>query len=210
MARPEAETALGRDRDAVGELAVLEREEFQRAGIFRLVLVLVVAAAHQDRGVVVRRGANLVGENSAIERCRLLDLLAEAAVGADPVHRDAARIVVGSQRKGARRIDAAVDRTGAQRDRRTMRLQFAARSVDAERAEEMAVALDARGARAAIAGGDIEERRLGMRPGILDVFGQLRRAALDQPGVIRIGQVEPQGRAEADIEEGCFIALSLS
>src|ERR1700743_1149159 len=105
MARPEAETAVGRDRGAVGELAVLEGEEFQRAGILWLVPGLVVAAAHQDRGVVIRRGANMGGENPAIERGRLRHLFAEAAIGIDAMYRDAARIVVGGEREAAAAID---------------------------------------------------------------------------------------------------------
>src|SRR5579871_5053827 len=66
----------------------------------------------------------------------------------------------------------------------------------------MVVAPDAGGSGAAIAGGDIEERRRRMWPGILDVFGKLHDAAFDQPGIVGIDLIEPQGRAEADIEEG--------
>jgi hypothetical protein len=46
MPRAKTITAVRRDRDAVFELTVHEREIFERAGILRLVLGRVVAAAH--------------------------------------------------------------------------------------------------------------------------------------------------------------------
>jgi hypothetical protein len=88
----------------------------ERAGILWLVLGLVVAAAHQDRRVVAGRHANLMREDSAIQRSRLCDLLADRAIRLDPVHRDAAGVVVGGEREGAGVIDRHVDRARAQRD----------------------------------------------------------------------------------------------
>ena len=110
VARTKAITAVRRDRGAVRELAVLEREQFERAGVFRLVLGLVIAAADQDRRVVGGRHADLVREDAAIERRSLCDFLAHRAIGVDAMHRDAARIVVGDQRKAARMIDVDMDR----------------------------------------------------------------------------------------------------
>jgi hypothetical protein len=52
MPRPEAEPVSGRDRGEVRQRAVLECVELERTRIFRLAAGGIVAAAHQDRGLI--------------------------------------------------------------------------------------------------------------------------------------------------------------
>ena len=169
MTRPEAVAAIGCDRAAVGKLAVLETEHLQRAGIFRLAACRIIAARHQDRRIVCRRGADLVREDAAIGLLRLLHFLADGAIRGDPVHRDAARAVVGDQRVSAGAIERHMDRARGQRRIRPMRRQRSRAGIDAQRAQKMLVALDAERGGAAIAGGDIEERGGRMTPDVLHI-----------------------------------------
>ena len=80
MARPEAVAAVRRNRSPVGELAVLEAEYLQRAGILRLAAGRIVAAGDQNGRIVRGRGANLVREDAAVEDGGLLHFLADGAV----------------------------------------------------------------------------------------------------------------------------------
>src|SRR5262245_17928782 len=110
MPRPEAEPAAGRDRGEVGQRAVLEAVDLERAGILGLAAGGVVAARDQDRGAVSRCGKDLVRVDAGVGLARLRDLIADRAVPADAVHRDIARRIVGGQEIFAARVDAGVDR----------------------------------------------------------------------------------------------------
>jgi hypothetical protein len=57
----------------------------------------VIAARHQNDVLVVRRDANLVGENAGVEFVRLFNLVADAAVRINAMHREIGRIVVGDE-----------------------------------------------------------------------------------------------------------------
>src|SRR4029079_6166566 len=86
MPRAEAEPVSGRDRGEVGQRAVLECVEVERAGMFRLAAGGIVAPAHQDRRLVSRRGAELVSIDAGIGLARLAHRLAEGAIALDAVH----------------------------------------------------------------------------------------------------------------------------
>src|SRR5258707_12689478 len=97
MARLEDVAAVWRNRGPVGELAVLEAEYLQRARILRPAAGRIVAAGHQNGGIVRGRGANLVRENAAIEDRGLLHFLPDGPIRVDPMHRGPARLVVTRQ-----------------------------------------------------------------------------------------------------------------
>ena len=77
--------------------AIVEAECLDRAGIFRLAGVGIVAARHQQHGAVSRRGEDLMRIDAGIEFCRLRDRRADRAVGIDAMDGDIARIVIGRQ-----------------------------------------------------------------------------------------------------------------
>src|ERR1700716_4419013 len=136
MPRAEAEPGPGRDRGDVAQHAVLEAVDLERAGVLGLAGGGIVAARHQDRGLVPRRGENLVGVYAGIWLAWLAHHVAERAVALDAMHRDVARIVVGGEQVFARGIDAGVDRTRRQRLRLAMGLQGAGLRIDAGRGGE--------------------------------------------------------------------------
>jgi hypothetical protein len=80
MPRSEAEPVSRRDRGEIRQRAVLECVELERTRIFRLAAGRIVAAAHQDRGLVSRRGADLVSIDAGIGLARLAHGVAEGTV----------------------------------------------------------------------------------------------------------------------------------
>ena len=198
MARTEAQVA-GRDRGEVGQHAVGEAEHLERAGLFGLVGLGVVAARHQDSGAVARRGPQLMGEDAEVEPVRLRDRVADRAVGMDAMHRDIARVIVRGQQVPPRAVDAAMHRSRRQRCGRAVRRQRAARRIDAERGRDMLGAGD--GARPAVARHHIEIVLRRMRPGVLHVgAGRGDRLAPGQGRSLGVDVVAEQLRPDALVE----------
>ena len=104
--RPEAEPAAGRDRGEVGQRAVLECVDLERARVLRLAWRGVVAARHQDRGPVAGGRAHLMRVNAGVGLARLADRTADRAVAGYAMHRDVARRIVGGEQIVAARVDA--------------------------------------------------------------------------------------------------------
>ena len=131
MARPEAVAAVRRNRSPVGELAVLEAEYLQRAGILRLAAGRIVAAGDQNGRIIRGCRANLVREDAAVEDGGLLHFLADSAVRINSMHRGSARIVVSRQGVGAAIVERYVDWTRRQCGGRAVSLQRAIAGIDA-------------------------------------------------------------------------------
>src|SRR5262245_27460767 len=111
MARAEAKPASRRDRSQACERAALECEELERAVILGLAMRGVVAARDQDRGLVARRGADLMPVDPGIEFAGLAHRLADGAIAVEAVDGDVARSVVGDEEIFPGCVDAGVDRT---------------------------------------------------------------------------------------------------
>src|SRR5215471_1676164 len=109
MARPKAKAVSWRDRLKRSENAVLEAEHFDRARIFWLAARRIVAACDENRGLIVWRGADLVGIDPCIELVRLVYQLADRSVGVKPVSGNIARFIVRGEHIFAGAIDAGVN-----------------------------------------------------------------------------------------------------
>src|SRR5271168_34970 len=153
MSRSEAVTASRGDRRPVRELAVVETENLERARIFRLAGSGVVASRNENRRFAGRHYADLVREYPDIGRCPLLHLIANTPIAIDLEYGDAARIVVGDQRIGAKPVNTDVYRARSQRSRRSLWAKRACAWVYAQRAGAMLVA---RNTRAAVAPRHVE------------------------------------------------------
>ena len=200
MPRPELHAVAGLDRRDVGEHAAPEAEGLDRARVYRVVDRRVVAARHQHDLTIVGRGEDLVRIFAFVERIGLADAFAERTVAVDAMHGEAAWIVIGGEQIFAGAVDAGVDRPRGQRQLRAMRRQRAGCRVDLKCIREMPVAGDARRARAAIAGDDIEIAFRRMRPGILDLGRRRDRPAPGERSFAGVDAVErklrPDGRVE--------------
>jgi len=98
-----------------------------------------------------------VREDAAVEDRGLLHFLADGPIRIDPMHRGPARIVVSRQGVGAATVERYVDRTRRQCGGRAVHLQRAIAGIDAQRAQEVFVALDAERSRTAVARRHIEK-----------------------------------------------------
>jgi hypothetical protein len=159
----------------VGKLAVLEAEDFDMSRVFRLGRSGVIAAAAQGHSPVARRGAGLMGIDAKVRLACLRHVLADGAVGFQPVHGDMAGDVVGDQQERAGMIGGNVQRPYRQQAPGAMLGQAA---VGGDPVCDGIVLLVAAGCacrargRLAVAGRDIEELFGRMRPGILHIGGQ--------------------------------------
>src|SRR5262249_33845928 len=91
--------------------AVLVREDFQSARIFRLIWRGSVSARGQNDRPIGGLHAHLVTINSNIESHRGLHLCTQRAVGSNGMNGYAARIVVSDEDMGARTIGSGMDRS---------------------------------------------------------------------------------------------------
>src|SRR5580704_8881262 len=174
--RSKSIAAVRLDLSQVRQYAVIETIYMQRTGIFRLAAFGIVAARDHQHGLVVRCRPDLMEVDALLQIVRLRHLVADAAVGLDPVHADAGREIVGDEDIFAASIDAVVDRPRAQLDHVALWRELAI-AADPEGRQIMFVAGKARTAGAR---GHIEKLPRRARPGILDAAGHLDRAALGQ------------------------------
>jgi hypothetical protein len=186
-----------------GQHAVLEREHFDGAGVFRLPAGGVVAARHQERGPVRWRGADLVGVDAGVRLCRLVHQIAERAVLVDVMHRDIARVVIGDERVFAGSVDADVNGARGQLPHRPVRGERAAGRIDAEGARDMGIAF-ARipAAGLPIAGDNIKVAPRRMRPGVLHIGWKNDRAPPDEYGCVHVKLIQRELRPDAGIVNG--------
>lgn len=103
------------------------------------------------------------------------------------MHRDATRVVVGDQSKGAGAVDGDVDRPCLQWDGLAVRAQRAAVEADAEGVDVVAVAW---AGWAAVAGCDVQDAERGVPPSILHIGGQ---RDLGEPREHRGRDIRPVG-----------------
>ena len=164
MPRAKAEAGARLDRSLVGQHAVLEPVDLERAWILGFLPPTVVAARDQDERLVRWRRQDLVSVDPKVEVVGLPDLLADHPVGLDPVHADAARGVVGDEQEFAATVHAVMDRARAQLSGSSCGVSVAGRGIDTKDAGMMLVAFlsGAAGARR-----DIEEAARRVRPRIL-------------------------------------------
>ena len=140
MARAEAVPAVRRNGRAAREHAVPEVIHLQRAGIFGLPLIGIIASRHDDGETIVGRKQDLVRENPGVHRSRLFDFGADHSVRIDAVDCYSARIVVGGEEKFGASVGRIVDGPGCQRRGRAVRSERAARGVDAKGARMVRLA----------------------------------------------------------------------
>src|SRR5580704_12582199 len=141
----------------------------QRTGIFRLAAIGIVATRDDEHGLVARCRPDLMEVDTVLQIVRLGHLVADAAVGLDPVHADTGWEIVSDEDIFAASIDAIVDRPPAQLDHVAL-LRELAIAADPEGRQIMLVSGKARTAGAR---GHIEKFSRRARPGILDAAGHL-------------------------------------
>jgi len=169
QAGSEAVAAPRSDRRPVRELAVLETENLERTGIFRFAGSGIVAAGNENRRFAGRHYADLVRKDSNVQSRYLFHLVSDGSILIDPMHGDAARIIVGDQGMRAGPVDTDVQRARSQRRRRSVRLQRSGTGIDAQRARTVLVAGHPG---TAVAPCCVENVGRGMGPSILHIRGQ--------------------------------------
>ena len=96
----------------------------QRTGVLRLVAFGVVAARDDDYSLIVRRRPDLMKVDALLKIVWLSHLVAEAAVGFDPMNADACRKIVSDEDIFVVSVDAVVDGPPPQLDHFTMLSEF--------------------------------------------------------------------------------------
>jgi len=199
MPRPEAIPTVGCDRYAVAQHAVVEVEQLQRARFFRLAVGGVMAAADQDYLAIVRRRTHLVREDARIDRARLRDFGARAAIGIDPIDADRAGVVERHQDVARWNIGRHVNRSRRQRDGRSMLAERPRCSIDAQRRHVMIGARRPHPGRA-VAGRDIKKLPRCMRPGVLHIRQQTDGVAARQRRRVDVDIILRQLRSDIGVQ----------
>src|SRR5260370_29645759 len=117
-------TAIRRNLAHVREHALLETVDVERARVFGLGPLRIVAARDDEHGLVAGRHSNLMEVDALLEIVRLLDFIADATVTFDPVHGDIGGEVISDEQVLAGAIDAGVDRPLSQLDQVAIEREF--------------------------------------------------------------------------------------
>src|SRR5579872_6252630 len=81
----------------IGQDAVFEVENLDRAGIGWIVRRCIIAPRHQNDAGIVWRGADLMGVDAGVELSRLADLFSDRAHGIDAMNRHIGRVIICDQ-----------------------------------------------------------------------------------------------------------------
>src|SRR5579871_5907280 len=110
MPSAKAVTAIRRNLADVRQHTVFEIVNVERARVFGLSPLRVVAPGYDEHGLVVGRRPDLMEVDALFEIVRLLHFIADTAVGLDPVDRDIGGEVISNEHVLAGIIDAGMDR----------------------------------------------------------------------------------------------------
>ena len=197
MTRAEAVTAVGRDRREVGQHAVFDAKEPQRARIFGFVFLGVVAAVDQHDGAGRRCRHHLVRIDAECESVALFYFRPDAAVCIDLVDGDTGlRQVVAAQQMGCVGGQADMHRACAKRHGFAVEREFAVRRIDVQRADLIKVSLHAF---AAVAGCHVQMFFRRMRPCVLNHRGHVDGFALRERQRIDVNVVMSQLFADGTV-----------
>ncbi len=119
-----AVTAIRRNLAHVRQHALLETVDMERARVFWLGPLRIVAARDDQHGLIAGRHPDLMEVDAFLEIIRLLHLIANAAVTFDPVNGDTGGEVISDEQVLAGAIDAGVDRSLSQLDQVTIKREF--------------------------------------------------------------------------------------
>src|SRR5271163_3744815 len=125
MASTKTVATIWRDLAYVRQHAVLEIVNVERARIFGLSPLRIVAARYDEHRLVARCRPDLMEVDALLETVRLLDFIADAAIAFDPVNRDIGGEIVRDEHILAGVVDAGVDRPLSQLDQVAMEREFA-------------------------------------------------------------------------------------
>jgi hypothetical protein len=117
-------TTVRRNLAHMRQYAVLEIVDVERAWVFGLGPLGIVAASYDEHGPIAGRCPDLMEVDALLEIVRLLHFIADAAIALDPVNGDVGGEVISDEHVFAGVIDADMNRPLSQLDQVAMEREF--------------------------------------------------------------------------------------